>query len=291
VKLDDGDFTYDIDRSMGPVTVEVKLTRSNSHKGASEFSSVRQVAHVSTDVGWKDLDFERRQTETTVHEWFLNSGHPAETWSGFALFGRSIASEKNKLRGTSLDEPEDPNLDKYLRIMLADIILERSGPSLHPADRLSLENAIRLVAAEIRLELPHIKQRISDLRQFATVLDTGDIDIAIASLFTDDSVAAKALNEAIDRMKQWRRILSDEERDSLTAFIDHNLATGPIADTIVALAELKSTLLNSRKQLWSELIELVIERARLEADCEGVKEESSRVLGQIVTLSGAFGCK
>lgn len=281
-------YTFEIDRSLGPVTVETKLTRSGQHKGASEHGWVRQFAQIHANLGTTNIEYEQRRVKPIVHEWFLDA-KDERTPDEFALLGRSLALIP--YRGTDVDSPESPTFDRYLRLALANMILEHDGDRMPAVDRQSIEKSMRRLAAEARVHTPMVRQRIADLRAFANALDTAELDVAVASLITDKAAPAKALAEVFRQFQTWQRTLAPEESEAIATFAQQTVAAGPASDAIVALSELKGRLTRTRQSLREELVDLVVELARLEADCEGLRAELSTVLGQAVTLPGAFACR
>jgi hypothetical protein len=175
------------------------------------------------------------------------------------------------------------------------MILVTDRGRLKPGNREAVEKASLVLSTIIRDRfLDSTKQRINDLVSAASIVDPTPIDLAIESLLeaTADQRAdalsklAAFASDAEDRLtreetkaiKQALSLPSDASDETLTI------------EAILKLIEVKDALSLGREAVRQEIGGLVIELARMQSDCATVLNYYSNLLGEKVSLPGAFQC-
>jgi hypothetical protein len=274
---------YEANLLNGPLAVEFSIARDASHEGAL------------------DVPFAQRQHG----ELFIQRTSPGELNAAFPeLWFKYLAEggeDPQDLLYDALVKPvgfqKELSLykDYFRRLFAAHMILVTDRGRLKPGNREAVEKASLVLSTIIRDRfLDSTKQRINDLVSAASIVDPTPIDLAIESLLeaTADQRAdalsklAAFASDAEDRLtreetkaiKQALSLPSDASDETLTI------------EAILKLIEVKDALSLGREAVRQEIGGLVIELARMQSDCATVLNYYSNLLGEKVSLPGAFQC-
>ncbi|MFL6603179.1 MAG: hypothetical protein ACJ8R9_17870 [Steroidobacteraceae bacterium] len=301
-----GERQFVLNRSLGPVHVQLDLRRDDFHEGAQDAFPWQEQAgaiFIDLDNARDPRMFDGKGYRTAVDS-YLRHYDDSVSLGPYSAASLGPALSYFPMRAAGDDESDvvraNNKYDIYLRLFWASKILEVDSTALSLADKQGIEKSQRILSALVRdLYLNELRRRITELKTLAADVNTQDLDFALASIL--EGLPSKTAL-AIDRLATFQetnlKTLTLEQRALVRSVIaSSNAANRATArepsisvEAAMDIVKLKSSISHLRNVLHDELFGDVVELARLEDDCARVLAEYSKIIETDLTHSHLFNC-